>query len=230
MAFAATAADLHRTVFLDPGHGGEDPGAVSGVVLEKDLTLAVSLELRDQLNAAGYRVVLARVTDTSVASKGGIHEETAARIACANAAQADALVSIHLNAFDDPNVGGAETFFDDAREFAAANGRLATLLQSALMESYRAAGWTVEDRGVISDAATGAAGLNAAGDDYGRLMELGPFRAGWNDSPSQMPGALVEPFFISNPSELAVVLSAEGRRAIATGLAAGLKTFLTPAR
>lgn len=238
IAFAPSGPDLHRTVFVDPGHGGPDPGAVSGGAKEKDLTLAVALELREQLTRAGYRVVLARAADTSVVhlleaqvqsgaiTESGVHADTAARIACANAAGADVLLSIHFNAFDDPSVGGAETFFDDAREFAVANGRLAALVQGELMDSYRRFGWTVPDRGVISDAATGSAGLTAAGDDYGRLMELGPFRAGWNDSPSQMPGALVEPFFITDPVERGVALSSEGRMAIASGLAAGVDRFL----
>ena len=238
MAFAPTGRDLHQTVFVDPGHGGPDPGAVGGAAVEKDLTLAVALKLRDQLVAAGYRVVLARIADTSVArlldsqvragavTESGIHIDTQARIACANAARASALVSIHFNAFDDPSVGGAETFFDDVRDFATANGRLATLLQAGMEDSFTKAGWTVDDRGVISDAETGSSGLTDAGDSYGRLMELGPAKAGWNDSPSQMPGALVEPFFLTNPVEAGVAMSTKGRQAIATGLADGLMKFL----
>ena len=238
LAFAPTGRDRRQTVFVDPGHGGPDPGAVGPGALEKDLALAVALKLRDQLVAAGYRVVLARTADTSVArlldsqvragavTESGSHLDTQARIACANAAHANVLVSIHFDAFDDPSVGGAETIFDDAREFATANGHLATLLQAGMEDSFARAGWNVDDRGVISDAETGSAGLTAAGDSYGRLMELGPAQAGWNDVPSAMPGALVEPLFITNPAEAAIARSAEGQVAIAAGLADGIGRFL----
>jgi N-acetylmuramoyl-L-alanine amidase len=239
--FDPTGADRHRTIYVDPGHGGPDPGAVGNGLKEEDLTLAVALRLKDMLRADGFRVVLSRVSDTSVAklaesqvvngaiTNSGAHIDTIARIACGNTAAADALVAIHFNAFDDPSASGAETFYDDARDFSAANLRLANLLQGGLQASFRQSGWQVYDRGVISDADTGHTGLTAAADAYGRLMELGPAKAGWNDHPSQMPGALVEPFFVTDPVEAQVANSAAGQKAIATGLEQGLGAFLAPA-
>jgi N-acetylmuramoyl-L-alanine amidase len=239
--FDPTGADRHRTIYVDPGHGGPDPGAVGNGLKEEDLTLGVALQLKDVLRADGFHVVLSRVTDTSVAkladsqvvngaiTNSGAHIDTIARIACGNAAAADAMVAIHFNAFDDPSASGAETFYDDARDFAAANLRLADLLHDGLQASFTRSGWQVYDRGVLSDADTGHTGLTAAADAYGRLMELGPAKAGWNDHPSQMPGALVEPFFVTNPVEAQVAKSAAGRKAIAAGLEQGLVTFLAPA-
>ena len=58
-------------------------------------------------------------------------------------------------------------------------------------------------------------------------MEIGPSKAGWNDRPSQMPGAITEPFFVTNPVEAQVVESAPGQQAIAAGLEQGLLAFLT---
>jgi N-acetylmuramoyl-L-alanine amidase len=241
VAFDPTGADRHRTVYVDPGHGGPDPGAVGNGLKEEDLTLAVGLQLKDVLRADGYRVVLSRVTDTSVAklapsqvvngaiTNSGAHIDTVARIACGNTAAADAMVAIHFNAFDDPSASGAETFYDDARDFSAANLRLANLLQGSLQASFKRSGWQVYDRGVISDADTGHTGLTAAADAYGRLMELGPAKAGWNDHPSQMPGALVEPFFVTDPIEAQVASSKAGQAAIAAGLEQGLGAFLAPA-
>jgi N-acetylmuramoyl-L-alanine amidase len=240
VAFDPTGADRHRTVYVDPGHGGPDPGAVGNGLKEEDLTLAVGLQLKDVLRADGYRVVLSRITDTSVAklapsqvvngaiTNSGAHIDTIARIACGNTAAADAMVSIHFNAFDDPTASGAETFYDDARDFSAANLRLANLLQGGLQASFKRSGWQVYDRGVISDADTGHTGLTAAADAYGRLMELGPAKAGWNDHPSQMPGALVEPFFVTDPVEAQVASSKAGQVAIAAGLEQGLGAFLAP--
>ena len=233
-----TAADQHRTVFVDPGHGGPDPGTVGSGLKEKDLTLAVAVRLREALRADGFHVVLARVADTSVArladsqvvngviTNSGAHLDTMARIDCANSAGADALVSIHFNGYHDPSASGSETFYDDARTFTPANLRLATLLQTSLQASFTKAGWQVFDRGVLSDADTGASGLTAAADAYGRLMEIGPPKAGWNDRPSQMPGAIIEPFFVTNPVEAQVVQSGAGQQAIAAGLEQGLLAFL----
>ncbi len=238
--FNPSGADLHHTVFIDPGHGGPDPGTVGSGLQEKDLTLAVALRLKDLLRGDGLHVVLSRVADTSVATlapgqvvngvitNSGAHLDTMARIDCANSAGADALVSIHFNGYHDPSASGSETFYDDARTFSAVNLRLATLLQSALQASFGRAGWRVFNRGVLSDADTGASGLTAAADSYGRLMEIGPPKAGWNDHPSQMPGAVTEPFFLTNPVEARVVSSDAGRNAIATGLEQGLLAFLAP--
>ena len=236
--FDPTTGDRHQTVYVDPGHGGPDPGAVGNGLQEKDLTLAIALRLKDLLRADGFRVVLSRVGDSSVAklaasqvvngaiTNSGAHIDTIARIACGNVAAADALISIHFNAFDDPSASGAELFYDDARSFAAANLRLANLVHSALFASFASSGWQVYDRGVRSDADTGHTGLTATADAYGRLMELGPPQAGWNDHPSLMPGALVEPFFITDPVEAQVAASPGGQKAIAGGLEQGLVGFL----
>ena len=239
--FDPTGADRHRTIYVDPGHGGPDPGAVGNGLAEDTLTLAVGLQLKDMLRADGFHVILSRVADTSVAkladsqvvngvvTNSGVHIDTIARIACGNTAKADAMVAIHFNAFDDPSASGAETFYDDARDFAAANLQLANLLHGGLMASFGRSGWQVYDRGVLSDADTGHTGLTAAADAYGRLMELGPAKAGWNDHPSQMPGALVEPFFVTDPVEAQVAGSSAGQKAIAGGLEQGLVAFLPPA-
>jgi N-acetylmuramoyl-L-alanine amidase len=236
--FTPTGVDLHQTFFIDPGHGGPDPGATAGSVQEKDLSLAVALELKDRLRADGYHVVLARTADSSVAklaasqvqngvlTNSGVHLDALARIACANASRASALVSIHFNAFNDPSVGGSETYYDDARTFAGENLRLANLLHASLQASFSKAGWQVPDRGVLNDASTGNTGLTPEAEAYGRLLELGPVKQGWNDFPTQMPGALVEPFFVSDPIEAEVAQSPEGRGAIATGLEQGLIGFL----
>jgi N-acetylmuramoyl-L-alanine amidase len=238
--FDPTGPDRHQTIYVDPGHGGPDPGGIGNGVKEEDLTLAVALRLRDLLRTAGFRVVLSRVANTSVArladsqvvngaiTNSGAHVDTIARIACANAAAADVMVAVPFNAFDDPSASGAETFYDDARDFSAANLRLATLLQGALEASFTRSGWQVYDRGVLSDADTGHNGLTAAADAYGRLMELGPAKPGWNNYPSQMPGALVEPFFVTDPVEAQVAASPGGQAAIAGGLEQGLIAFLAP--
>lgn len=243
IAYRPLRGDRHRTVFIDPGHGGPDPGAEGTTsaglpVEEKDLTLATARDLLALLRDAGYRVVLSRTGDTSVArlsagdlsagalTLAGEHRDTAARIACANAAGAAALVSLHFNTFADPAVGGAETLYDSARPFHAANQRLAGLVQQGIVASLRAAGWDIPDRGVIDDAESGTPALTTEAAAYGHLLELGPAAPGWLARPSAMPGVLCEPLFLSDPAEADVAASAAGQQAIALGLARAITTFV----
>jgi N-acetylmuramoyl-L-alanine amidase len=234
-----THGRLDRTVFIDAGHGGLDPGVVGASVnghhvLEKDATLAVAVRLMALLRGDGYRVVMARTGDTSVLkmsssdvtagsiSAGAEHRDLGARTACANAANASVLLSIHFDGFSDPAVGGTETFYDSARTFADANRRLAVALQSALV-----AGLGEADRGVWTDDQLIAPTLTTSGSDYGHLIELGPAAPGWVDGPSQMPGALVEPLFVTNPIEARLAGSPQGHQRIAEALEAGLLNYLT---
>jgi N-acetylmuramoyl-L-alanine amidase len=234
-----TRGRLGRTVFVDAGHGGLDPGVVGAPaggrhVLEKDATLAVATRLTALLRADGYRVVMARTQDTSVVKLAGgditaagsissdaEHRDLAARAACANAANASVLLSIHFDAFSDPLVGGTETFYDAARPFADANRRLASALQAAMV-----VGLGEPDRGVWTDDQLAAPTLTASGRDYGHLIELGPAAAGWVDSPSEMPGALVEPLFLTDPAESRLAADPAGQQKIAVALEAGLVQFL----
>jgi N-acetylmuramoyl-L-alanine amidase len=235
MSLAPTRPGSGQTVFIDAGHGGLDPGVV-GVhqLLEKGVTLAVATRLSDLLRAAGYRVVMARTQDTTVIKlsdsdsfQGSLtasaeHRDLVTRAACANASGAAVLVSIHFDAFADPTVGGTETFYDAARTFAPANRKLATDLQSALVAALN-----TSDRGVWTDDQLAAPTLTATGSTYNHLIELGPESAGWVDNPSSMAGALVEPLFLTNPTEARVAGDPAGQQVIAAALDAGLEKYLT---
>src|SRR2546429_6230424 len=224
----------NKTVFIDPGHGGLDPGVVGVAggrqVLEKDVTLAVATRLTSLLRADGYRVVLSRTADSSVSklsasdsvagamTGSAVHRDLVARTLCANAGAASVLISIHFDAFDDPSVGGTETFYDPVRPFAGENKRLANDLQAAVVVALG-----TSDRGVWTDEQLSAPTLSAAGGQYGHLIELGPAAAGWVDSPSQMPGALIEPMFLTNSAEARVASQPAGQQKGAAALRAGLQ-------
>jgi N-acetylmuramoyl-L-alanine amidase len=236
MSQPPTAPGAGQTVFIDPGHGGIDPGVVGGgtnPLLEKDATLAVALQLSGMLRADGYRVVMARTADSTVvklsASDSALgsltasaeHRDLLARAACANAAGAAVLVSIHFNAFGDPSVGGTETYYDAARPYSAANRVLAADLQSAVVAALG-----TSDRGIWTDGQLAAPTLTMSGSEYGHLIELGPASSGWVDNPSQMPGALIEPLFISNPKEAKLAGGVAGQRLIAAALETGILKYL----
>jgi N-acetylmuramoyl-L-alanine amidase len=240
MSLPPTQAGSGQTVFIDPGHGGLDPGVVGTVsgqqVLEKDATLAVAARLSALLRADGYRVVMARTQDSTVLKLSSTdsvmgsltasaeHRDLAARAACANAASATALLAIHFDAFGDPSVAGTETFYDSARNFAPDSRRLAVDLQGALVSAL-----STSDRGVWTDDQLAAPTLTSSGSTYGHLIELGPMSAGWVDNPSQMPGALVEPLFLTNPAEARLASDPAGQQKISVALEAGLVKFLTGA-
>jgi len=240
MSFAPSGARGTKTVFIDPGHGGLDPGVVGSAggrqELEKDATLAVATRLSAMLRADGYRVVMARTADSSVAkltaddsvtgamTAAAVHRDLLDRAACANAGQASVLVSIHFDGFDDPAVGGTETFYDAARPFVAENKRLAKDLQAALV-----AGLGSNDRGVWTDDQLAAPALTTSGSVYGHLIELGPPASGWVENPSQMPGALVEPLFITNPAEARLASDPAGQQRMALSLETGLQKYFAGA-
>lgn len=232
----------HRTVFIDPGHGGPDPGAQAiyngKTIDERTQTLAVALDMVPLLRKAGYRVVLSRMRDTSVVQVtpqyvasgqytiAGEHADISARVDCANAAHAQLLLSIHFNSYSDATVGGTETLYDDARPFTPANLRFANLVQRDVLGGMAAAGWTVPDRGVTPDSAGGTPALTAQGAAYGHLLELGPAQSGWFDHPSQMPGALCEPLFLTDPGEAAVAVNPQGHQVLAQAFVSAINGYL----
>jgi N-acetylmuramoyl-L-alanine amidase len=240
MSFSPTATSNGKTVFIDPGHGGLDPGVVGSSggrqVLEKDATLAVATRLASLLRGDGYRVVMARTEDSSAIklspsdsitgslTDDAVHRDLVTRAACANAANASVLVSIHFDGFVDPSVGGTETFYDPARPFAGDNKRLALDLQAALVN-----GLGTSDRGVWPDDQVNAPTLTTSGSRYGHLIELGPALTGWVDDPSRMPGALVEPLFITHPQEARIAADPAGQQQMAVALEAGLQRYFSGA-
>src|SRR5213596_3400862 len=90
-------------VVLDPGHGGQDSGAMCGGVLEKDLTLDVARRIDRLLNSEGIATLMTRVGDTYV-SLGD-------RAAFANRARKSIFVSIHFNEDNKPVASGVETYY-----------------------------------------------------------------------------------------------------------------------
>ncbi len=244
VAFAPTVVPRHLTVFLDAGHGGRDPGAVGRTasgrpVHEAAETLAVELDTMAILRAAGFQVVVSHTHDTSVLRLGpddmagaaltpeGSHEDVLARAVCANEARASLLVGIYFNA-GAPSNGGAVTGYDAVRPFAAENLRLARLLEDDVLSAMNARGWGIPDAGVKPDAGLGSA-LTGQALSYGHLVLLGPFRRGYVPTPSQMPGALVEPLFITDPFEGSIAASPDGQEVIAGGLAKAVEQYLAPA-
>ena len=94
-----------NVVFLDPGHGGRDPGAVYNGLREKDLNMSIYLKLRSELEKLGYTVLTSRDSDVYV-------DYVTERSEMVNKTDADVFISIHFNATGVPgaNRSGVETY------------------------------------------------------------------------------------------------------------------------
>lgn len=244
IAYPPTHGDRGRTVFLDAGHGGVDPGSVgqteSGkTIYEADETLPVELDAAAILRADGYRVVVSRTRDSSVArltardldgrllSAAGVHTDVAARDVCANEAHADVLVGIYFDA-GAPNNAGSITAYDAVRPFAARSRRLASLVQRDVLRAMNRRGWKIPSAGVQRDHLLGSVVNVRRADSYGHLLLLGPGKRGYFSTPSQMPGALIEPLYITDPFEGSIADSGTGQHVIAGGIAQAVEQYFAP--
>lgn len=133
-----------KRIVLDPGHGGTDPGAIGpGGTQEKDVTLPIALAVRDLLVKAGAKVWLTRDTDRDVyAPNDSAVEELGARVAVANANQADVFISIHANASTDASATGTGTYYYRKSGY---DGMLADYIQRSVVAATGLA-----DRGTVA--------------------------------------------------------------------------------
>lgn len=196
-------------IALDPGHGGEDPGAVGPSGLrEKDVVLAVAHKLRERLTAnANIRVLMTRDADFFVP----LHE----RVRKARRVQADLFVSIHADAFITPQARGASVFvLSDGAATSAAARWMADKENAADMVGGVNVGAATKDANVLRallDMSTTAQikdSLKLGSEVLGQIGKVGKLhkprveQAGFAVLKApDIPSILVETAFISNPEE-----------------------------
>ena len=114
-----------KTIVLDAGHGGIDPGAMNKdkTVLEKDINLQITMKIKELIEASGGNVILTRDKDVSLYEEGAnkttrqkYNENLKNRKKIVENSQADMFVSIHLNSFEDSKYYGAQTFYPAGKE------------------------------------------------------------------------------------------------------------------
>lgn len=193
-------------VVLDPGHGGQDSGAMFGDVLEKDLTLDVALRTELLLRAAGFTTVLTRDNDRYVS--------LSERASLGNRQGNSVFVSIHFNDSPREAASGVETYYSlrqssrpgflwwlpflprtDSSPVAAESESLAVALQTALV-----------------------AGTNA----FNRGTKAEQFYVLAN---VQRPAALIEGGFMTNKADIARLTTLEYRGQLATAISVGLEQY-----
>ena len=198
-----------RTICLDAGHGGKDPGNQANGRREKDLTLKLAAEVREQLQKAGFKVVFSRASDRYV--------ELSDRPALARKYGADLFVSLHFNAIagDRAAAQGSEVYALTPTGAASTNARgegdgsrasagnrndaknllLAYQIQKAVVRALGS-----EDRGV-------------------RRARFEVLRE------ATMPAVLIEAGFLSHPVEGSKIFTTEYRKKMAQAIVEGIQSY-----
>ncbi|MGE5577648.1 MAG: N-acetylmuramoyl-L-alanine amidase [Syntrophothermus sp.] len=205
-----------KTVVIDPGHGGDDPGCSGNGLLEKDVNLDIALRVKRQLNRLAIYGVLTRDRDMDpldyaiLRGEGGVggrsvkdltgkaweREALMKRLEFITKHKADLFISIHANTFPSPIWSGAQTFYSTKRP---ENMALAVAIQEKLVERL--------------------------GPNYREAKEAQFFVLNKTD----IPAALVEIGFLSNPEEAARLKDPAYREKAAEAIVEGIVTYLVQA-
>ncbi|WP_378952033.1 N-acetylmuramoyl-L-alanine amidase [Pelosinus sp. sgz500959] len=187
-----------KIIVVDAGHGGIDPGANRPGVLEKDINLAIALQLKNILNDYGAKVVLSRQADIELSTecdnqkvRGRYRRDLTARVEMAEESDADLFISIHANAVSNTKRQGAEVFYYDKSK----NGKaLSNSIQAELVKVAKAT--------PIPNTA-----------DYFVLRR------------NKIPAALIEVGYITNMQERSLLQSPEHQRKLAEAIAKGIYEY-----
>jgi N-acetylmuramoyl-L-alanine amidase len=221
-------------VAIDPGHGGEDPGAIGPSGLrEKDVVLSVALRLRERLNSLpGIRAMLTRDADFFVP----LYD----RVRKARRVQADLFVSIHADAFMTPQARGASVF---ALSSGGATSAAARWMADKENEADLVGGVNqraVKDAQVLrtmlemSTAAQIKDSLRVGGEILQHIGRIGHLHKGKVEQAGfavlkapDIPSVLVETAFISNPQEEALLRTAKYQDRLVDALVTAMRRYFT---
>lgn len=194
------AKQSRYTIVIDPGHGGNDPGKIGiNDVSEKDVNLAISLELKEILEQNDCRVVMTRQKDEALYQAGDTNKKVAdlrARCQMINDSGADAVISIHQNSFTAESSRGAQVFY---RASSQEGKKLADILQTQLVS-----GLDPDNRRVAK-----------ANSDYFMLK---------NTTATMV---IVECGFLSNSKEAELLTQASYQRRVAWAVALGVLQYVS---
>lgn len=216
-------------VVIDPGHGGHDPGAGSGTVREKDLTLSLALALRDALlRQGGVRVALTRADDRFLLlpERAGI----------ARRLKADLFISIHADSAGNPEASGATVYTlsdrgssEEAARLAASENRVDAINGVAMGGQGDAVAAILVDlaqRETAERSQEFARLVLREGQGRLRFRERGLQSAAFVVLKSaDLPSVLFEAGYISNAADAAQLTSGEGQQAFAAVTARAIRVF-----
>ncbi len=217
-------------VVIDAGHGGKDPGAASGAVHEKELTLALAVALRDELiKQGGVRVALTRRDDTYV-----LLDE---RPAIARRLGADLFISIHADSTDgDGSAMGATVYTLSAKGSSQTAERIAARENAAdQINGVRIKDQSDTVNAILVDLSqreSQIASQQFAGLILREARGVLPFKDAAVQSAAfvvlkspDVPSVLFETGYINNPGDLARLSSAAGKHDFAAAMASAIKVY-----
>ena len=192
-----------KTIVLDAGHGGIDPGAMNKdkTVLEKDINLQITMKIKELIEASGGNVILTRDKDVSLYEEGNnkttrqkYNENLKNRKKIIENSQADMFISIHLNSFEDSKYYGAQTFYPAGKEDGKS---LAQIIQTELKRVA----------------------------DNTNNREIKPREDLYLIKENQMPSVLIECGFLSNENEAKLLADEEYQEKIAWAIYVGIQKY-----
>jgi N-acetylmuramoyl-L-alanine amidase len=231
------ATDRLIIIALDPGHGGEDPGAIGpGGTREKDVVLRLAHRLRDRinqtnLNGSPMRAYLTRDADYFVP----LH----VRVQKARHVQADLMISIHADAFFTPRPQGASVFAlsQDGASSTAARWMAAKENKADQIGGLNIKAKDAQIKQVFHDMLTTAQikdSLKLGSAMLGEMGRVGKLHKGQVEQAGfavlkapDIPSVLVEAAFISNPDEEAKLNSDEYQDQLANALMRGIESYFS---
>lgn len=219
-----------QVVVLDPGHGGEDPGAVSKSGLyEKNIVLQVARLTKKKLESMGYRVYMTRNEDVLIPHS--------VRRAKARKLKADVFLSIHADSFTNPKARGTGVY---TRRHSGKGSKTAQYLaktqnMSDMIGGVQMVGDPLVDKTLLdlTQTATNKDSLKLGKFVLKELGKVNKLHKGYVDQANflvllapDVPSILVETAFLSNPTEEKLLRSQTFRNKLATAISEGVNSYL----
>ena len=214
---------IAKTIVIDPGHGGKDPGALGrGTIHEKDIVLSMAKKLREVLIARGYTVLMTRDTNRFIPLRE--------RTKFATQHKADLFLSIHANGSESRQAHGIETYYLDVNSTDKASEQIAarenansgysiqeleSLLKGLIQESKSEDSKRLAEH--VQQKLVQVTGAADRGVKHARFVVL---------IGAKVPSILIETGFVSNPTEGKKLATSVYQHKIATAIADGVDNFL----
>lgn len=220
-------------VMLDPGHGGEDPGAISaGGLREKHVVLSIAREAKRRLESLGYTVYMTRNEDVFIPLN--------VRVAKARARRADVFVSIHADSFTNPTARGTGVYILNPRGASSAAAKFLAQTQNNAdaVGGVQSSGNRHVDNAILdmTQTATMKDSRRLGQSVLSQLGQLNKLHKGRVDEANfavlkapDIPSILVETAFLSNPDEERLLASASFRQQCAQAITTGIQHYLNTA-
>ncbi|MGI8963528.1 MAG: N-acetylmuramoyl-L-alanine amidase family protein, partial [Thermomicrobiales bacterium] len=213
------------------------------IVTESELNLGMAYMLKAELEAQGIFVVLTRPSGAAAnrfdedingddetrlnaenPEQAGDRDELQARINVCNEAGADVLISVHINGFDDVSANGYEVIYTAEREFGERNEEFATLVYRRLDQAMRNAEHPGQPRGTRPDTDIDNEHFEFGSGDH--FLMTGPAAEDASIVPSEMPGVIVEPGFLSNDADAIWLVQPGNQQIVVEAYALGIVDYL----